>query len=95
MTRAVLLTSKRQLVICVFLFSMVLSCYADNVFKRELQPHYLQWVGCPGEHLSILDNLTDLDACKKRTGANATTVVLYRFIQKNIDGENRWVIDTS
>ena len=95
MARRPLSIFKIQLVICFFLFFMVLSCYADNTFKRELQPHYLQWVGCPGEHLSILDNLTDLDACKKRTGANATVAVLHRFIQKNIDGDNKWVLDTS
>lgn len=44
------------------------------VGRCELDFAYFRWVHRPGEHLSVLDNLSDLENCIKRVGANATTL---------------------
>ncbi len=40
-------------------------------FKFELEPVFNVWVRRPGEHLSVFDGITELETCKRRTGANA------------------------
>lgn len=44
--------------------------------QTEVDLAYQAWVHSPGEYLSVLDNVSDLEACVRRTGANATTAGL-------------------
>lgn len=47
---------------------------AGMLFEPELDPVYATWLLRPGEHLSVLDNASDMVECISRTGANATTL---------------------
>lgn len=40
-------------------------------FEFELDPAFSAWVRRPGEHLSVFDGISELESCKRRTGANA------------------------
>lgn len=44
-------------------------------FEMELEAAYRAWVNVPGEMLSVLDNLTDLEASRDRVGADATIAI--------------------